>query len=354
MFNKTKVISSLNGLVGWTQPFDPALPTLSAANLAATSGYHFNENPFVKLDMIKDTQDFPGISEANFNVLLTNIQNNAISNILNSVFNESDYIDRQVLYRLANNKVDLEVLPDGFVGYQIEVNREKDLAFEISRVILEFAGTGTIKLMLFNSAKSGPIQSKEITITSSLQEEVLNWRVDNTETFYKGKFFLGYLTAGLTVTPYLRNYQGANVFSDIEGIEIDAVSVSGHSTEMIFDLTTFDYSPLCFGLNPDITVFDDFTDLIIQNKFLFSRAIQMQGQIEVLKGYMASNVSSRNERISKELLNKIIVELDGIDADVKVTGLKQKLYGEISRIRKEVKRLKAGYFPMGFMVNQRG
>lgn len=353
MFNKNKVILALTGQVGWNQPFDPAAPVLDTANKTATSGYRFDENPFVKIKAIKDTQDYPSISDAQFNALLKNIQDTAIANTLNSVFDQPDFIDRQVLYPYANNKTVTEVLPVGFVGYEIEVDCEKDMAFEITRCILEFQGTGTIKLLLFNSAKSTPIQSKEVTITSSLQEIVLNWRVDNSETYYKGDFYFGYLTTDLAITPYKRNYENSNIKSSITGLEIEPIRVNGHITETLFDLTDYEYVPECWGLNPDITVFDDYTDLIVQNKALFAKAIQIQGQIEVISSYLASINSSAVQRISEAHASKLVVELEGIDSDVKVVGLRKKLYGEIGRIRKEIKRLQEGYLSFGFQANTR-
>jgi len=353
MFNKNKVILALTGQVGWSQPFDPASPVLDAANKTATSSYRFDENSFVKIKAIKDTQDYPNISDTQFNTLLKTIQDTAIANTLNSVFDQPDFIDRQVLYPYANNKTVTEVLPVGFVGYEIEVDCEKDMAFEITRCILEFQGLGDVKLLLFNSAKSTPIQEETVTITSSLQEVVLNWRVDNSETYYKGNFYFGYLTTGLVPIPFKRNYENANIRSNITGLEIEPIRVTGHNTETLFDITTYEYVPECWGLNPDITVFTDYTDLIVQNKALFAKAIQMQGQIEVISSYMASINSSAVQRISEAHISKMIVELEGIDSDVKVVGLRKKLWGEIGRIRKEIKRLQEGYLSFGFQVNTR-
>jgi len=353
MFNREKVITALNGVVGWAQPLDPASPVLNASNLASSSGYRFDENALVKIQSLKDCQDYPAISDTEFNTYLKELQDTSIANVLNSVFNESDYIDRQVLYQYPNNKINVESLPDGFVGYEIDITTDKNFAFEISRILLEFQGTGDIELLLFNSSKSTPIESKVVTIANSLQEETLNWRVDNTDTFYKGKFYLGYLTSGLEVTPYERDYENANVRSKITGVNLNPISVSGHSTKTLFDLNDIDSNSECWGLNPDITVFDDFTDLIKQNLSLFAKAIQTQGQIECISIYLAASRSNRNERFTESQVNKMVVELEGLDSDVKITGLRHKLFGELSRIRKEIKRLQLGYFPNGFISNTR-
>lgn len=353
MFVRDKVISSLNGLVGWKQPFNPDVPTLSVPNLATSSGYTFDENSFVKLEVVKATQDYPDISDSDFNTLLVSKQNTAITNVLNSIFSDSDYIDKQILYKYPNNKVNTEVLPSGFVGYEIEVGEEKNIAFEINRVLLEFQGTGDVKLLLFNSAKSDPIEEKTVSISSSFQSEELGWVVDNSDGYYKGKFYFGYLTSGLTVLPYKRDYENANVQSCITHLGTKNIEVSGHATETLFDLESIDNVAETWGLNPDITVYDDFTELIINNKRLFSKAIQIQGQVDILSGYLASIRSNRNEREMDDNINKILVELNGLDSDVKIIGLKSKLYGELGRIRKEIKRLRDGYFSHGFKIISR-
>jgi hypothetical protein len=350
MHDRNKVIQGLSGLVGWKQPFNPDLPVLDSDNLLTDSGRLFNSNPYVKLDYIKETQDYIDISDDNFNELLKDVEGSAITNVIDTVFDKPDFIDRQVLYQRTNNKVDLESGNAGFVGFKIETAIDKNIAFEISRVLLEFDGVGDIKLLLFNSAKSDPIQTKDISISSKFQEEALNWKIDNTNGFYKGDFYIGYIANGLTVTPYKRNYQSSNVKSCITHLHIEEGTFKNQSTEVLSDLDTWDSSDNTFGLNLDITVFDDFTDMIIQNKFLFSKAIQLQGQINFIDSYIASLRSNRNARIADDNINKLILELEGAD-ELKKIGLRSKLGGEVSRIGKEIRKIQSGYFADGFLLN---
>jgi hypothetical protein len=352
MFNRTKVIAALTGEVGWSQPLDPTLPVLSSGNLTSRSGYRFDENPYVKIKTIKDTQDYPQITDAQFNTLLQTVQGTAIANVVNSVFNSPDFVDRQMLYVHPNNKVSVELLPIGFVGYKLQLDGKKDLAFELTRVLLEFQGVGNIKLLLFNTAKSDPIQFKEVAITSTLQEVALNWKVDNSDTYYKGDFYLGYLTDGLEVQPFKRGYQSANSRSQLSGLSITPVYVD-HLEETLFDLTTIQNTSECYGLNMDITVFEDYTNTVCQNKALFSRAIQLQGQIDVLTSYMASMQVNASERTITVQLDKILIELEGIDSEVKITGLKSLMFGQLAHIRKELRKLKEGQQVTGFTVNSR-
>ena len=353
MFNKNKVILSLLGEVGWSQPFDPSLPVIDASNLTARSGYRFDENHFVKIKFIQETQDYHAASVSQFNSLLKTTQETAIGNVLNSVFDGSDLIDRQVLYANSNNKTDVETLPVGFVGFKIDVANIDNIGFELTRCLLEFKGTGDVKLLLFNSSKSTPIQTKLVSITSEFQEVQLNWRVDNSDQYYKGDFYFGYISNGLTISPIERNYNGSNERTEIDNIEFVPMQVTGHVSEVLFDFEKVENVANCWGLNPDITVFNDFTDLICQNKSLFAKAIQMQGQIDVINSYLASYQINGTKRMTDEMINKLIIEIEGLDSDIKIRGLKSRIYGEITRIKKEIQRLKSNYYVSGFSVISR-
>ena len=351
MFDVSKVNSSLFGEVGFQQPIDPDYDIVDSANQEARSGRYFTDNSFVKIRSIKDTQDYSDISDSEFNNVLENIQNRSITAILDKIFDEPDFIDRQVLYKYANNKINTEVLPDGFVGYEINQSIAKNLTFEIKRVILEFQGTGDITLLLYNSAKNEPIKTQLVSVTSSLQEVELNWKIDNSDTYYKGKYFLGYLTDGVTILPYDRDYENAKIPSNLEGLCFNPISVTySPITNELFDLDDINNVSETWGLNPDIVVYDDFTDFIIQNRRLFSPSIQLQGQITCIQQYISAIRSNINERYSKEFVNNAIFEIEGIQTEsLKKQGLKTLLSIEISRLKKEIRRMQNGYLSKGFI-----
>ena len=70
MFNKNK-IDSIYGIVGLRGSDNPTYQILDAANLASTSGYFVDDNPYCKIELYKDNQDYSNISDAEFN---TNIK----------------------------------------------------------------------------------------------------------------------------------------------------------------------------------------------------------------------------------------------------------------------------------------
>ena len=344
MIDVAKIQDSLIGLIGFKQPFNPDYAIVDSDNQLSKSGYFVTDNPYSKIEYIKDNQDYLQISNADFNTVLKQLKESAISNVCNQVFSEYDFLDRNLLFKNATKKVNTNVLPIGFVGYEIEVCNVKNVAFKINRVLLDFQGTGTIKLLLWNTSSLYPLYTKEITITSDHQSEVLDWVLDNSNNTYKGDYYIGYNTQGLTVTPYARDYENGNVMSNFKYLEIEQISVKNHNSEQLFDVSTYDGLSEDTGLNLDISVYDDYTDFVINNSYLFARAIQLDCQIQCIQLYLSSLRSNINQALSSQLYEKIMIELEGTSADsmIKVKGLKNQLIGEITSIRNEIQKIKIG------------
>jgi len=357
MFNASKIKTNLYGVVGFRQPFNPTYAILDANNSTSSSDQWVSENPHCKIEHLYDTQDYSGLSDAEFNVVIKNLQEDAIVSVCSRVFNKPDYIDRQVLYKNAQNKINTETLPDGFVCFKIAVSNKKNVAFRIERVLLDFEGTGDIELLLFNTSQSTPINSKVITITSTNQSEVLNWAVDNSGDTYKGEYYLGYLTsyAGIgTLKPFKRDYENSDLMSYVSELYIDKYYFSGHATNTLPNLDNEDGMDQAIGVNPDITVYDDYTDLIIQNKFLFATAIKLAVQVKCIEIYLASLRSNLNERESKMQSARLIELLEGTNNNLsvlKVTGLMPTLLGEVNHVRNEINKLIHGYFGERAMID---
>lgn len=344
MINITKIQTALSGLVGFKQPYNPDYAIVDSTNQASSSGYYITDNPYAKIEYIKDNQDYADISTTDFNSLLTDIKKSSVSSVCNQVFSDYDFIDRTLLFRNASNKAEVETLPTGFVGYQIRVTSQKNVAFKISRVLLDFQGTGSFTLLLWNTAKKAAIQSKVITITTDHQEVVLDWVIDNTDTTYKGEYYIGYIANSLTVTPFKRDWNAGNVLTSPIHLEVNRVKVVNHLTNVLFDLTDVEGLSEDSGLNLDITVYEDYTDFIINNKSLFARAIQIEGIISCIQLYVSSLRSNSNQSQSTQLYEKLMIELKGTGSEstIKVIGLENQLLGEIASIRTEIGKLKKG------------
>lgn len=346
MFKADKIANGLLGIVGFRQPYNPDYAILDVDNLTSTSGLYVNDNAYAKIELIKNTQDYKDITNEDFNTLLKEMQEASIVSVCNQVFSEFDSIDRNVVYKYAANKVNVETLPIGFVGYKIEVSNAKNTAFAINRVILDFSGTGTFDLMLYNTGKKTAIRTKTITITTDNQVEELNWVLDNSETTYKGDYYIGYKTTGLTVSPYKRDWNNSSIMSTFKELCLEKVFVKNHNVDVLFDLNLVEGLSETTGLNLDISIYDDYTDFILNNKQLFAKAICLEFIIRCLQNYASSIRSNGKERKAEELYQKIMIEIEGLkgsDSILSVVGLREQVLGEISLLKQEIKKLKVGF-----------
>jgi hypothetical protein len=348
MFQVDKISEKLYKLVGLRNPFNPTYAILDADNQVSRSNYFITDNSFVKIESIKESQDYKDISDADFNLSIKRMQQSSIGNICNRVFNKPDYIDRNLLYTNAHNKIDQEVLSDGFVGFRINVSSDKNIAFKIKRILLDFDTTGDFKLLLFNTSEADPIESQDITITDKTQEVALDWNIDNSGNIYKGDYYLGYIKTGTTPVPFKRNYENADHINCISHLSVERMQVKGHVPETLFDLSLEEGLSESIGLNPDITVYEDFTDLIIQNEMLFARAISLDMTIEILRLQVNSLRDNEIARKSKVNAVQILAEIEGTsstgDQVLTITGLRPTLTSELAQIATEVEKIKKGYF----------
>jgi hypothetical protein len=358
MFDKAIVENALVGIVGVSNPNNPDYAIIDVANQASTSGYIVTDIALAKVEYLKDSQDYEAISDEDFNELIRTLQKSAISSVCNQVFQTEEFRDRAPFYKHATNNVDAETLDDGFVGWELNVTREKNVAFEITRVILDFQGNfpNDITLQLYNTGDPSPIKSLLVNITEQHQEQVLNWVVDNSGDTYKGDYYLGYVKSATTPIPFKRNYQSSDIISKIDGLTIQPRQVKGHAGSVIFDLNATEGLSENIGVNPDVIIYDDYTDFIKQNRRLLGRAIQLDMAIKMMNVTASSLRVNLSQRIGKDIRVEIFQAIDGIDADggkLKIIGLRGQLIGEIAMIKKEIEKLRQGYFGGRIMVATR-
>lgn len=352
MFDNRIIGENLHGLVGYRQPANPKYANLEPDNLESQSGLMITDNPYAKIEYLRDTQDYSRISAAAFNEYLRTIRKTSALNVCNQVFDKPDFITRDLIYINAINKVAENEfrLPDGFVGYKIKLDAKKNVAFRINRAMLEFVKAGTLELLVFNSNLLEPLYRETIDYDAYYNIEDLNW-ICNDSGYYKGDFYIGYIANGIST--YKRNFENSSIQNKLTYLDISQVKVET-ATSQLFDQSKVQGLEDYCGFNLDITIVDDFTDLILNNKYLFSRAIYLNAIIACLNVYAASLRSNGNERDAKELYALIMLEIEGTRPDdnvVHVRGLRPEMLFEISQIRDELLKLKTGFLSIGYNVD---
>jgi len=345
-FDLSKIQAAFGGLVGIRQPFDPAYQKLDVSFESSSSGLYLDDVSNYKTEFWIDTQDYAEITDTDLSTRMGQVRDGAVSSVLSQIFTESSYIDRNKLFSQTFDRLN-NVTQQGdaqtFYGYEILPEMDKNLAFKITKCTLEMVGTGDITIQLYNSSKLEPLFSQVVTIGggTSLEEVELNWVVDSTKIPYKGTYFLGYYKNS-NIQPIKRDYEAGDIMNQIKGLYIERMSIQ----DDFLNLSSLRYEEDHNGLNFDITTYYDYTDLVLQNAFLFAKPLQLQWAMNVMLSYSSAFRVNRKERISKELMASIIRSIEGQNAkdQLRIVGVRELLTGEIARLREEMNKVKHGYF----------
>ena len=134
--------------------------------------------------------------------------------------------------------------------------------------------------------------------------------------------------------------------SNFKELCLEKVLVNNYTGNELFNLDLIEGLSQDTGLNLDISIYDDYTDFILNNKQLFAKAICLEFIIRCLQNYVSSIRSRNNERKAEELYQKIMIEIEGLkgsDSILSVVGLREQVMGEISLLKQEIKKLKVGF-----------
>lgn len=334
MFQISEIKDQATGLVGWRQPTESGSPTLDADNIASRSGLIYQEGSgLVRVENIYNTVEDPNLNDANFNTRLKDITGNAFIELLNKIFTQDDYVQNDILFRNQNSWDESITLNTGFVGYEFEIENCRNISMIIDRIAVEFDGDQDVKILIFNDQKRTPVYN---TTISGLQDTSVWKDISQVLSNYSSSsnvWYIGYLTSGLSKSPYNRNYDRSNCQTQITGANINPIFVDGWDTETMFNPRDVQYQSETYGLNFEISMYKDFTSLIKTNENRFSKGLQLQVAINVLDMIANTTRSNRNERLSKA---NAVFEINGNRTNKEYpehTGLNARLAKEVMKLR---------------------
>lgn len=305
-----KILSEMIGIVGWRQSTVNSDVQITTENLASSSGlYVQGAHPQITVKNIRSTQEDRTITDANMNVVLSNLVKDGISNVLNFVFPKSDIFDNDLLYKHESDFSTPITQFSGFVGYEISVASSSDIVSVLNKIILQFNGTGNVKLLLFNSGVKLPIQTKMVAVTADTNiSAVLDWILGYI-TAPAGKYYLGFLTSGMSIYPYNRVFSWANIQHHFNSIMFSPIYVPNWTSETLFDIKDIVYRAETFGMNFDVTIARDYSNVILQNKDKFAKAIQLSTAVQALALMTSTGRINPEERVIMGTLGqKVIID----------------------------------------------
>jgi len=344
MYNNSEAYTILKTLVGWGQETKAGSVVITAANLVTDSGLTFqNFSGLVTTENVKACQNDQAISDAVFNTYLAGLGQAAINKVLRAIFSTNDVKENRVLF--TDDFPMTETLDNdaAFVGYEIEVCREKDIAFVLNKAFLTFTGTDKVKLLLFHSSQNATIESKEVApIANTSTAQALAWVLKSMQ-YAGGSYYLGYLRGGLGTTKAISRQgeaQNSYNFAAIRPIRVDT-----WNAETLFDINNVVYTGDDYGLNFDASSLEDWTNVIVTNKERFTNAVGLQMAADVLD-LIINTVESNH--IERNLIARAKLEREGNLLNVD-TGI-PKSAGILNQLKDEIKQLKRTFFPSNGMT----
>lgn len=334
-------VSELNnkavGLVGWQQPTKTGSPVINAANLVSRSGLYFqNGSGLVTIENIKAAVPDADMSDEQLNTYLANLSKAGLSDLAHQIFTEDDFIENKRLYAYPLQLEDTIANGSDFVGFELSPVAGSNMTVLINQLILDFDAATDVKILLFNSQNRSLIDFASITVSAEEStEEQVSWELaDN-----KGTWYIGYLTKDLGANAINRRRSNSTIRTDFQSCDMRPIRVPGWDTETLFDLDAIEYTSDTYGLNFELSAYDDYTDLVLNNEKRFAKALQLHVAAQVLDLLSNTARSNRNERLSKA---NSVFELSGNKFNENFpehTGLLSKLKMEVGRLKKTYVRI---------------
>lgn len=276
-------------------------------------------------------------SDADLIVHLQNIRKAAIMRALNGVFPGKQVIDQLKLYSRYGVNDSLEVNSGKFIGYEIIVSDKTDAAMQIDSLYVYLDSVVTFNVYLFKDGELAPVMTQAVTTVANKITEV---SLTAERILSRGRYYLGYFQADLGAAKAYN--EQVDVWNTGCHFSVNAfqATATGATT---FNRNELSYTYNALGLNAELSSFTDHTLQIKRKAGMFDELIGLTLAYPVIEQIVYAVRSSVNERITKEAIDKVGVQLDlngyaPISESPQVMGLKQ-------RIDRETQRVLSSFYP---------
>lgn len=335
-YNIAKVMTSMQGRLGWSQPTLAGMPVISGQNQTSSSSRFFDDfHDSCTIQKLYAAQEDPAISDADFNTLLQRMDRSGIMRCLNAIFNRPQMIDHNLVYERMSNVRNIPV-PNGgnFCGYRMKVSNG-DYAVMLNTIALFFDSAVTFNVYLFNDLTQAPLMSQSVTTMANTQTVInLNWILKYVDNNKGGLFYVGYfqddLGAAMAIDEQLNMWTDCKIFG---AWPFQSPRVPGR-----LDFNRINPSVVfrTYGMNMELSSYRDYTEVILQNAHLFDEARGLLMAIQVIGKIKNSSRTNATSRQSNEMIK--------LDYDVELafptkeapfmSGLKAQLAREFERINR--------------------
>lgn len=345
-FNYTAVINALFGRIGWRSSTLDDQPVLNSNNQINKSGRCFNDvHALVTIPNIKAVIDNPACSDSQFNAELEALQRSVIMRCLTAVFSEKEYVDQTLLYERGQGNGTTVTNTGLFCGYDINVTKSFNKSVQVDSVVLTFDSDITFDVYLFKEGKKAPIWQQEVTAVANeqtvvnLNDLVLNYI--NADT--KGcRFFLGYFQDDIGSAKAVKEPVYCwNKTLLFYAEPFTSAKIPGQTD---FDRNVIAGSGSPYGINLQVSSFNDWTSIVVNKPGLFDEMIALTMAYTIIEKVVYATTSNGTERILKQAITQAgaIQDLTGSapvsDGPPAVTGLNKRIEREVKRVKESIFR----------------
>lgn len=336
MFDNTAV-TTLKGLIGWRDHYDPTvIPALPAALTATETGEYYDQyHPALRLDYI-NAMIPPNFALATF---LEQKETEAITQLLNDVVTQKelanfgkDVVNNTVIAN-PGNRGQTHLNEGRFVGVRFSMNEEIGLRAVINRFAFHATAAQTdLTFYLYHSHQAGTVAT---FIFNSTQANAQTWQQIDQAISYDngsivgGEWFFGYYQndiAGNAIkynklnwrTGYCNTcdggrktaqYQKLNKYVSMCAFYVPSASLPAVGT--MFDVEdTINTTTENYGLNFNISIKCNLTQYIKDNRFQIKTAIGKKVAVSILE---MMKFSGQINHLEENLKALIIRDLEGDD-----------------------------------------
>lgn len=364
MYRAEVIKEKFLNLLGWRHHHSPVEYTIKDELTKSETGQYYQDiHPLLTLDNIRSIA--PDFVAENFDELFSDwLKIKTQASILKAV--ESFYSEK-LADKTINNLLESKVLFDGagrmtdvvrptnsLAGFELIPIRAEGVTLKIEKIGLQFNQNGNFTLYVFHSSNPEPIKTIEVEYTKNggiqwLEQTDLYLPYMSESTDAGGSWFICYnqkeLPEGMKAIEKNRDWSKepcrscsrvdyANWEAWSKYLEVHPFKVPATDEVKMWDISDNLYTYTTnYGLNLQVTMECDLTDILVTQRRAFQNVIGLQLAADMIREF-AYNPNFRINRMQQNFSrNELLYELDGDSQGYKKSGILHRLEKAMEALR---------------------
>ena len=317
MMQPNTLLPTFQALVGWRRPDDSTLAYVQNADrdylYESHSGYFFNDlSSLVRLEYLDKVRP----EQEPLETYLERLTNAAILDTLDQYYRQrlrSTYaktlLSPEPVVNGAGYYRDTVVGQGRFVGMEISLRDNRSLAVHLSKVSLQLTTPQAVplRIYLYEAGQLQPRATFDLEYSSTNSVHWYSLKHENQDVYLQrdlmGLYYLGYYEEDLDGSAIIKDYDGLycghcrhyskqlNEYVSVHPISLPAAALD--ISRDLFRMEDTVREGNNFGLNLQLSVYCDLTNVISRERMLFAKAIQLKGAIKALNDMFTTPETSR-------------------------------------------------------------